>query len=64
MIPPPPEMRCNLCNEIIGVYEPMVVQQGDEARRTSQAAEPSLAFETVERFHRDCYIEVNGGTSP
>ena len=56
-------MSCDHCEEIIGVYEPMIVKTGDEALRTSQAADPLLALDALERFHRDCYLELNG-TSP
>lgn len=58
-----PQMSCDHCEEIIGVYEPMIVKTGDEALRTSQAADPLLALDALERFHRDCYLELNG-TSP
>lgn len=57
---PLPQMTCDRCEEIIGVYEPMIVKTGDEAFRTSQAADPLLALESRERFHRDCYLELNG----
>jgi len=60
MSPPMPEMRCDHCREIIGVYEPMIVRIEDEDHRTSQAADPSRALEAHQRFHSDCYVELNG----
>jgi len=49
--------RCTLCEERIGVYEPIVYVSEDSVRHTSLAAEPSLQSEAHENalFHRACY---------
>jgi hypothetical protein len=48
---------CDYCDEVIGVYETMVVVVGGVARETSRLAEPSLDAEWDERYHRACYTE-------
>jgi hypothetical protein len=35
-------LYCQCCNEVIGVYEPLVVSDNRSARVTSRAAEPTL----------------------
>lgn len=35
-------LYCQLCGEVIGVYEPLVVSENNRARVTSRAAEPML----------------------
>ncbi len=45
------QMTCDHCDEVIGVYEPMVVVTEAGARETSTAAEPSLGLERAERYH-------------
>lgn len=54
--------RCDHCDDVIGVYEPMVVVKSDEVRVTSRAAEPAIVGESAERYHRSCYLE-RGGSS-
>jgi hypothetical protein len=48
---------CDHCDEVIGVYETMVVVAGGVARETSRLAEPAPDAESDERYHRACYIE-------
>lgn len=55
-----PTPRCDHCDEVIGVYEPMVIVNSDEVRMTSRAAEPAIVAETGERYHRTCYLERGG----
>jgi hypothetical protein len=55
-----PMLRCDHCDDVIGVYEPAVIVLSDQARLTSRAAEPSLIFEPGERYHRSCYLERSG----
>ncbi len=50
-------MRCDHCTDVIGVYEPVVIIVGDEARETSQAAEPTVDSLPGERYHRACCLE-------
>ena len=51
----PPRLRCALCHEVIGVYEPLVHVLGELAWRTSRAAEPGLAAGGGELYHAACY---------
>lgn len=51
---------CDHCADAIGVYEPVVVVVGEEARVTSRAAEPMVGSQPGERYHRACYIERFG----
>jgi hypothetical protein len=52
-----PNPKCEHCNEVIGVYEPMIVVVGEEVCETSRAAEPSVASGPGERYHRTCSLE-------
>ena len=47
--------RCTACNDVIGVYEPLVHTFGGLARRTSRAVEPRVFASGGECYHRDCY---------
>jgi hypothetical protein len=46
--------RCRDCNEVIGVYEPLVVHDGSSARTTSRAAEPDLRAGAAAYYHPHC----------
>jgi hypothetical protein len=46
---------CPTCGERMGVYEPLVVIDGDEVRTTSRTREPLLMLEDVLVIHRACY---------
>lgn len=59
----PPKMRCNHCEEVIGVYEPLVVIVEGEARETSRAAEPNLPLDSAEHYHRACYLDRIGAAA-
>jgi hypothetical protein len=48
-------LRCARCGDVIGAYEPLVVLEAGGARQTSCAAEPQLALDDGERYHRACY---------
>jgi len=50
----PHALVCDRCGDVIGIYEPTVVVDG-EPRETSRAAEPDLAERPGERYHRACY---------
>jgi hypothetical protein len=52
-VPHPP--RCQHCDDVIGVYEPMVFVDEGGARVTSGAAEPGLGAAPGARFHRSCF---------
>jgi hypothetical protein len=47
--------RCACCDDVIGVYEPVVVVEDGGARKTSYAAEPELAREEGKHYHDACY---------
>lgn len=52
-----PRPRCRHCGDVIGVYEPVVVQTDDGERQTSLAAEPGLSAD--ERcFHGECFAAL------
>ncbi len=46
---------CEACGAALGVYEPLVVVEGGQARRTSLAAEPRLPGAPGRVFHLACY---------
>ena len=48
---------CDQCHELIGVYEPVVVVSGVEAREISRPAEPAIGSQSGECYHRACYFE-------
>ncbi|MGD1050508.1 MAG: hypothetical protein ABR947_05505 [Solirubrobacteraceae bacterium] len=51
-------MRCVHCGDVIGVYEPLVAQTGDEVRETSRAAEPDVAEHGARLYHRECFAAL------
>ena len=55
----PPRVRCRHCDDVIGLYEPMVVEAPHGPRSTSLAAEPKLYGSEEPCFHGACYEEVN-----
>jgi hypothetical protein len=54
--------RCGHCGEVIGVYEPLVVEAGSRVRDASLTKEPQLMASDARLFHRACYelLEVEG----
>jgi hypothetical protein len=57
-------LRCHHCDDVIGVYEPMVVLTNLEARNTSRAAEQDHEFSLGECYHHACYTLVHGENRP
>jgi hypothetical protein len=51
-------VRCVHCGDVIGVYEPLVAQTGDEVRETSRAAEPDVAEHGAQLYHRECFAAL------
>ena len=47
-------LKCSVCGDALGVYEPVVVSAGGSMRTTSLAAEPELYFGSRTVIHRDC----------
>ena len=54
-----PRPRCRACADVIGAYEPMVLETPHGPRHTSLAAEPDLYGSESRCFHRACYAEAN-----
>jgi hypothetical protein len=52
-----PRLRCRHCEDVIGAYEPMVLETPHGPRHTSLAAEPDLYETDAACFHRGCYAE-------
>jgi hypothetical protein len=50
----PDGLKCFVCGDALGVYEPVVVSAGATMRTTSLAAEPELYFGSRTVVHRDC----------
>lgn len=49
-------LTCAHCGDVIGVYEPLVIEAEGSARLTSCAAEPQLLRRPPGVcYHRDCY---------
>jgi hypothetical protein len=53
-------MRCRRCDEVIGVYEPMIVFDDGRARSTSRAAEQTVEGPEGECYHAACYPHAQG----
>lgn len=53
-----PRLYCGHCDDVIGAYEPMVVETPHGPRHTSVAAEPALQYTDERCFHRSCYTEA------
>ena len=48
-------LMCVHCDDVIGVYERLIVQLGGEVRATSLAAEGDLPFAAAAHYHEACY---------
>ncbi len=48
-------LRCDGCGDVIGVYEPAIVIQGEQIRETSVAAEPRRPPAWDRSFHAGCF---------
>jgi hypothetical protein len=53
-------VRCRHCEDVIGVYEPMIVLCDGRVRDTSRATEPNVGGDASEYYHRDCYVPAHG----
>jgi hypothetical protein len=56
-------LYCPACDDVIGVYEPVVVIDQSRARHTSLVREPSLGHGEQTVIHRHC-VHVDGGIPP
>jgi hypothetical protein len=52
--------RCHHCDDVIGVYEPMIVLADGRARRTSRAGEQNPGAHLGECYHHACYARTHG----
>lgn len=50
-----PAPLCRHCRDVVGVYEPLIVETPTEWRETSLAAEPRLPVGAAAVYHRICY---------
>ena len=48
--------RCGACDDVIGVYEPLVQVFAGRARQTSRAAEPGIECSGESCYHLGCYL--------
>lgn len=55
------DVRCHHCDEVIGVYEPMVVLHDGVPVRTSRAAAELDPLATHACFHAQCFTSIEGG---
>jgi hypothetical protein len=53
-------VSCQQCDDVTGVYEPMIVFNDKQARGTSRAAEQAAGGPVGERCHHRCYPRING----
>jgi hypothetical protein len=53
-------LRCQHCQLVIGVYEPMIVLTDGEACRTSRAAQHDSGNPVGECYHHACYAQAYG----
>jgi hypothetical protein len=45
---------CQICGDVLGVYEPLLVIEGASSRTSSLAREPSLGDGRATAVHRNC----------
>lgn len=53
-------LRCHHCEDVIGVYEPMIVLTDGQARNTSRAAVKDIEDLVGECYHHACYTQAHG----
>jgi hypothetical protein len=53
-------LRCQRCEDVIGVYEPMVVIVDGQPRETSRAADDTTRAPTGVCYHRSCFARAQG----
>lgn len=58
------KLRCHHCDDVIGVYEPMVVLADGQTRNTSRAAEQDTGRPVGECYHHACYTLAYGKDGP
>jgi hypothetical protein len=53
-------LRCTVCDDVIGIYEPLVHIDDGLPRPTSRAAEPSVTRSKGQCYHLECYERLGG----
>lgn len=51
---------CRHCRDVVGFYEPLILETPTERRETSLAAEPGLADAAATMYHQACYELARG----
>jgi hypothetical protein len=51
-------LRCQRCEDVIGVYEPMIVVVDGQPRETSRAADGAAGAPTGACYHRSCFAQA------
>ena len=57
-------LRCFHCEDVIGVYEPLIAVVGRWTCVTSKAAEPNIADQADACYHAACYEQVLANSQP
>jgi hypothetical protein len=52
--------RCQQCDDVIGVYEPMIVFNDKRARGSSRAAEQAAGGPVGDCYHHLCRLRIKG----
>jgi hypothetical protein len=52
-------LRCQHCNDVIGMYEPMIVLADGDVRESSRTAEKDSPLAMGACYHRACYVEAS-----
>ncbi len=52
-------VRCHVCAEVIGVYEPLIALLHGQPLETSRAAREGVGAYNEECFHRACYTPAD-----
>jgi hypothetical protein len=53
-------LKCQYCQGVIGVYEPMIELTDDRVRETSRAALRDTGGPVGECYHDECFTQVAG----
>jgi hypothetical protein len=49
-------LKCQVCGDVIGAYEPLLMLTKWSVRETSLAAEPRIHETPGDHYHRACYL--------
>ena len=58
----PHALTCAHCGDVIGVYEPLVLETASGRHDTSLAADPGVIQSARPGYHRACYELVHDGS--